>query len=130
MVGVRDPGQADCVIRTFEHEEAHMYARIATFQGEPKRLPEVIAANKKMIEASLDSPPKGLEGVKDLWMLVDRKNGRSLGITLFDSETELRRGDDALNSMSPAVDGVLERTGVDFYEVAYQHGPDRAPASR
>ncbi len=50
-------------------------------------------------------------------MLVDRKTGKRLGITLFESEEELRGGDEALNAMSPPDPGV-NRTGVAFYEVA------------
>jgi hypothetical protein len=36
-----------------------------------------------------------------MWMLVDRKTGKRLGITL-ETEDELRQGDDALNAMVPA----------------------------
>ena len=34
-------------------------------------------------------------------MLVDRKTGKGLGVTLFESEEAMRRGDEALNAMSP-----------------------------
>lgn len=103
-----------------------MYARVATFEGKPDQLEKGIAESRDLLESSLDSPPDGLEGVKGLWMLVDRDTGRSLGITLFDSERDLRRGDAALDAMSPPVDGSARRTGVDFYEVAYQsHVPVR-----
>ncbi len=97
-----------------------MYARVATFEGKPEHVEKGIAATREMIESSLDSPPDGLEGVRGLWMLVDRETGRSVGITLFDSEDDLRRGDDALSAMSPPVAGAAKRTGVDFYEVAFQ----------
>ena len=101
-------------------KEAHVYARIANFEGKPERLEEGIAATREMIESRLDSPPDGLEGVRGIWMLVDRESGRSLGITFYDSELDLRRGDDALNAMSPSDAGAAKRTDVDFYEVAFQ----------
>jgi hypothetical protein len=51
-------------------------------------------------------------------MLVDRETGKGLGVTLFESEDAMRRGDEALNSMSP---GASERrTSVEFYEVPVQ----------
>ena len=40
------------------------------------------------------------------------------GITFFDDEEALRRGDEALNAMSPSGGG--SRTAVEFYEVAIQ----------
>jgi hypothetical protein len=97
-----------------------VYARIATFEGPPERLKQGVAATRKMVESSLDSPPDGLEAVRGIWMLVDRESGRSLGITLFDSEDDLRRGDDALSALSPPAEGAAKRTGVDFYEVAFE----------
>jgi hypothetical protein len=51
-----------------------------------------------------------------MMMLVDRRTGEGLGITLFDSEEAMRLGDETLNAMSPG--GGSERTGVAFYEVA------------
>ena len=33
-------------------------------------------------------------------MLLDRKTGKGIGITLFESEDAMRRGDEALNQMT------------------------------
>ncbi len=89
-----------------------MYARVATFRGDPARADGAI----KMVRAQVESegPPPGLEGAKML-MLVNRESGTGLGITLFESEEAMRRGDEALNAMTPAGGG--ERTSVEFYEV-------------
>ena len=51
-------------------------------------------------------------------MLVNRETGRGLGITLFESEDAMRRGDEALNAMSPG--GTERRVSVEFYEVPVQ----------
>jgi hypothetical protein len=48
-------------------------------------------------------------------MLVDRKTGKGMGITLFESEEAMRRGDAALNAMDPG--STERRTSVEFYEV-------------
>ena len=51
-------------------------------------------------------------------MLVNRETGKGLGVTLFESEEAMRRGDEALSDMNP---GATERrTSVEFYEVPVQ----------
>jgi hypothetical protein len=61
--------------------------------------------------------PAGLEGASRFLMLVDRQSGRGLGVTLYDDEEKMRRGDEALNAMSPqGTSG--RRTSVEMYEVA------------
>lgn len=89
-----------------------MYARVATFQGDPARVDEAIAS----VRSSVDSgePPAGLENAK-MMMLINRETGKGFGVTLFETEEDLRRGDDALNAMSPGGGG--QRTAVEFYEV-------------
>ena len=94
-----------------------MHARVAMFEGDPGRTDSAVEEIRSRVEAGRESPPEGLEGVKEMWLLVDRKTGKRLGITLFDTEEELRRGDEALNAVSPA-DPSVSRTSVSFYEVA------------
>jgi hypothetical protein len=92
-----------------------MYARVATFDSDPANVDDAI----EMVRAEVESgnTPAGLEGAKML-MLVNRQTGKGLGVTLFESEEAMRRGDEALNAMSP---GATERrTSVDFYEVPVQ----------
>lgn len=102
-------------------EEVSMYARIARFEGgDVTQIDDVINAARQMIDSTFDSPPEGLEGSKAVWMLVDRENARGLGITLFETEEDLRRGDQALNAMSPAVDAGQSRSSVEVYEVAHR----------
>ena len=90
-----------------------MYARVATFEGDPANVDEVISMVREQVESG-EAPP-GLEGSKML-MLVDRGSGKGLSVVLFESEEARRRGDEALNAMNPpAASG--RRTGVEFYEV-------------
>ena len=91
-----------------------MYARVATFESDPSRVDEAIDLVRSEVESDT---PDGLEGAKML-MLIDRETGKGLGVTLFDTEDAMRRGDEALNAMSP---GASERrTSVEFYEVPVQ----------
>ena len=92
-----------------------MYARVATFESDPARVDDAINMVRAEVESG-DTPPS-LHGAKML-MLVDRQSGKGIGITLFESEEAMRRGDEALNAMSP---GASERrTSVEFYEVPVQ----------
>ena len=92
-----------------------MYARVATFESDPADVEDAIS----MVRSEVDSQqtPPGLEGAKML-MLVDRATGKGIGVTLFDSEEAMRRGDEALNAMSPG--SGERRTAVEFYEVPVQ----------
>ena len=92
-----------------------MYARVATFESDPANVDDAINLVRAEVEAG--DTPAGLEGAKML-MLINRQSGKGLGVTLFESEEAMRRGDEALNAMDP---GASERrTSVEFYEVPVQ----------
>ena len=89
-----------------------MYARVATFESDPAKVEEAVALVRGQVESG-ETPP-GLEGAKML-MLVNRETGKGVGVTLFETEEALRRGDEALNAMNP---GATERrVSVEFFEV-------------
>ncbi|HEX7069403.1 MAG TPA: hypothetical protein VF190_01300 [Rhodothermales bacterium] len=91
-----------------------MYARVATFESDPAKVDDAIA----MVRAELDGEvPPGLEGAKML-MLVNRETGKGVGVTLFETEDAMRRGDEALNAMNPG--STERRVSVEFFEVPIQ----------
>jgi exopolysaccharide biosynthesis protein len=92
-----------------------MHARVATFN-----LGEGVDQTIDQVRSDVESGerPPGLEEAAGMMMLVDRSTGKSMGIVLFEDEEALKRGDEALNAMSPSGGG--SRTGVEFYEVAVQ----------
>jgi hypothetical protein len=92
-----------------------MYARVATFESDPAKVDDAIDMVRSEVESG--NTPAGLEGAKML-MLVNRESGKGLGVTLFESEEAMRRGDEALNAMSPG--GTERRTSVEFFEVPVQ----------
>jgi hypothetical protein len=92
-----------------------MYARVATFESDPANVDDAIDMVRSEVESG-ETPP-GLEGAK-MMMLVNRESGKGLGVTLFESEEAMRRGDEALNAMSPG--GTERRTSVEFFEVPVQ----------
>ena len=88
-----------------------MYARVATFQGDPAGVDQAIERVRGQVAGD---PPPGLEGAK-LLMLIDRASGKGFGITLFESEEAMRRGDEVLNGMTPGTS--VSRANVEFFEV-------------
>ena len=88
-----------------------MYARVATFESDPSTVDDAIELVRGEVQGET---PEGLEGAKML-MLVNRETGKGLGVTLFDDEEAMRRGDEALNNMNPG--GSERRVSVEFYEV-------------
>jgi hypothetical protein len=93
-----------------------MYARVARFEGDPSQVDQAIEFVRGQ---QAGSAPPGLEDAKGMLMLVDRESGTGLGITLFESEEAMRRGDEALNDMNPP-GAAGRRTSVEFYEVPVQ----------
>ena len=92
-----------------------MYARVATFESDPGKVDDAIELVRSEVESG--ETPEGLEGAK-MMMLVNRETGKGLGVTIFDSEDAMRRGDEALNAMNPG--STEQRTSVEFYEVPVQ----------
>ena len=88
-----------------------MWARVARFEGDPAD----IDARLERLRSAIDSAalPSELADAK-LLLLVDRASGGMLGVTLFDSEDAMRKGDEAMNA-GPGNAG--SRSAVDFYEV-------------
>lgn len=91
-----------------------MYARAATFESDPAGVEAATKMVRNEVEGAV--PPR-LKGAKIL-MLLNRETGKGLGVTLFESEEAMRRGDETLNGMSPG--GSERRTAVEFFEVPVQ----------
>ena len=92
-----------------------MYARVARWEGAEadgiRRFAEEISSRAG------SGPPEGVPA-RGLLLLIDPDGGRSLAISLFETEEDLRTGDAALNAMNPGADDVGRRTSVESYEVA------------
>jgi hypothetical protein len=91
-----------------------VYVRVARFEG--GEFAEADQAVGRVRQEMERERPAGLEAAKRLLMLIDRQGGRGLGLTFFETEEDLRRGDEALNAMNPQ--GGARRTSVEMYEVA------------
>ncbi len=91
-----------------------MFARVATFEGgDAGRIDDTVEQMKA------GGRPEGVPAAEFL-LLVDRESGKTLGITLFDTEDDLNAGSAALEAMSPPTGALGRRTSVGTYEVAIQ----------
>jgi hypothetical protein len=113
-VVVGDAGQA--YGRHSRTDEVAMYARVARWEGADA---EALRRSAEEINSQASSgPPPGVPA-KAFMMLIDPESGRNLSIVLFETEEDLRKGDETLNGMSPTGgDDVGERVSVETYEVA------------
>jgi hypothetical protein len=91
-----------------------MYARVARWEGAEGDA--LRASAEEMSSNTPSGPPEGVPAV-GFTMLIDPDTGRSLAIALFETEEDLRKGDETLNSMNPSADDVGSRTSVETYEV-------------
>ena len=92
-----------------------MYARVATWHG--GGADAIRSAADEIARRADDGPPEGVPATGFL-LLTDPDNGRVIGISLFETEDDLRTGDATLNEMSPPGDGMGTRQAVEVYEVA------------
>jgi hypothetical protein len=91
-----------------------MYARVARWEGAGG---DALRSSAEEMAARAESgPPDGVPA-KGFLMLIDPDSGRSLAISLFETEEDMRKGDETLGSMTPSHDDVGERVSVEKYEV-------------
>jgi hypothetical protein len=88
-----------------------MWARVARFEGDPADIDDRVQRLRAALDAG--SFPPELANARFM-LLADRESGAMLGVTLFATEEELRRGDAAMNA-GPGNAG--SRSSVEFYEV-------------
>jgi hypothetical protein len=91
-----------------------MYARVVRFTDVG---PERIAEMNERIESEGGPPPD--VPAKSLTVIVDESQSTSVVILFFDSEEDMRKGDEALNQMD-AGDTPGTRASVDQGEVKVQ----------
>lgn len=88
-----------------------MYARVGKWEGGDARAIQEAADRI----SSQDGPPEGLPA-KRLLMLSDESTGNVLMIPFFETEDDLKQGDETLKGMNPPGD-IGELKSVEMYEV-------------
>jgi hypothetical protein len=79
-----------------------MFARVSVHDGD--RMRDISPA-----------PLIGVDGYRGSLMLIDRETGKGLGIVLFDTEDQMRRGDEFISAMPTGTAGEVSST--ELYEV-------------
>lgn len=93
-----------------------MFARVSTFQGPPDQTAEGIRLAREQI-----LPAARLQdGFQGIYLLFDRETGRSLSITLWETEADMKASEEAATrardeSVRAAGDAIVN---VEHYEVA------------
>ena len=78
-------------------------------------------AAQQVASDAASGPPEGVPSKKFL-LLINPDNARQIAVSLFETEEDLWKGDEVLNSMDPPEEGIGGRTSVEMYEVAVDAG--------
>jgi heme-degrading monooxygenase HmoA len=95
-----------------------MFARVSTFQGPPHQTVEGIRVAREQI-----LPAARLQdGFKGIYLLFDRESGKSVSITLWETEEDMKASEDAaLRARTESAEAAGETiVTVERYEVALQ----------
>jgi hypothetical protein len=105
-----------------------MYARVAAFEDRDMSLADKLIAKVRDDVQREDTIP----GAHGFLMLVDRDEGTALGITMFDTEQELRDAEPAFEEMASKIPKEMrgQRVSVEVYEVLMLDGGTGAKAAR
>jgi len=106
-----------------------LYARVAFFEGhDPEQIDELIRRLDERSRRHVDMLPES----RAFLTLVDRKAGKSIGITFFETLEAMEASEPALASFPKAYPDSLKgrRVGLDVYEVGVADRPGAIAASQ
>lgn len=92
-----------------------MFARLTTIQGTPAKIEDAI----RVVENDVIPGAKVLDGFKDGYWCVDRKTGKMLSLTLFETEKHLESSEAAASLLRKTASEKLgfDVKSVESYEV-------------
>ena len=92
-----------------------MFARVSSYTGASDEIDEAI----RQVRENMLPKLKQLGGYKGAYLLVDRQNGKSLAVTLWESEEAMSASEEAADSLRSDVADALgtQMVGVERYEV-------------
>jgi heme-degrading monooxygenase HmoA len=93
-----------------------MFARVSTYEGSSERTDEGIRLARESILPRLHQ----LDGFEGAYYLVDRRSGKAISITLWESEEAMRASEEAADELRSESAGAASATveSVERYEVA------------
>ena len=92
-----------------------MYARVSIFEGSPEHMDDSLRQAREQVLPRA----KQMEGFMGMIALGDRQSGKTLGITLWESEEAMRASEEAANHLrQESAEASSEQiAGVERYEV-------------
>ena len=96
-----------------------MFARVSTIQGKPEQVENSIRNYRELVVPMVQK----MAGFKGADLLVDRKSGKLVGITCWDTEKNLQAGTataDRLRAQASQTAGAAKPPTVEIYEVAIE----------
>jgi heme-degrading monooxygenase HmoA len=92
-----------------------MHARVSIFEGAPDEIDEALRQAREQVLPQA----RQMDGFKGIIALGDRQSGKTLGITLWESEEAMRASEEAANRLSEQTVDVAGGmvAGVERYEV-------------
>jgi heme-degrading monooxygenase HmoA len=99
-----------------------MFARVTTVQAPPDRIEESARVAREQALPAM----QGRSGFKGMYYLVDRENGRGLGITLWETEEDLLATEEQAKKMRATLveRGASGLPTARVYEVSFQSTED------
>ncbi len=96
-----------------------MFVRVSIIQGKREQIDQGISQYREQTIPAVRS----MAGFKGAYLLVDRNSGKSMGITMWDTEKDLKASAaaaDKLRAQASKVTGSSSSPLVEIYEVAAQ----------
>ncbi len=100
-------------------EKGNMFARVAMLEGKPEQLEAGIRDYREHVVPQA----RELAGFRGAYLLVDRKTGKTISITLWDSEEDVRDSAEAANRLRANASRIVSASKppvVEAYEVGVQ----------
>lgn len=92
-----------------------MFARVSTFQESAESIEESLTRTTDVVERA-----EAMPGFKGLYYLIDQASGKTIAITLWNTEEDMRNSEEAANQIradeAAATGGQI--VDVERYEVA------------
>jgi heme-degrading monooxygenase HmoA len=109
-----------------------MHARVAEFDNPRLSDPSLV---EELTRGARESSPRWQEALPSAQghvMLIDRENGRGLGITFFETEAQIQEAEPVFERMGDEMPEETrgKRVGVSTYEVLNAEGGEDAKAAR
>ena len=102
-----------------------MFARVATIQGKPEKVDDVIRNFKEQVLPAA----KKIKGFKEGYMMVNRQTGKVTGMTIWESQQGIQDSKTNAGRFVPQmsqISGATQDPSVDIFEVAVAEVPTAA----